>query len=73
MTMMKKKSEEALNTLKSIANSPICEKLGIVSLIFKYQGYGYFKLSQYRESIQCYSQLSHSEKDESSMYNQLLA
>ena len=47
MTMMKKKSEEALNTLNSISGHALCQELGIDVLILKYQGYGYFKVSQF--------------------------
>ena len=48
MTMMKKKSEEALNTLSTIAGHSLCQELGIDCLILKYQGYGHFKMSQFQ-------------------------
>ena len=73
MTMMKKKSEEALNTLNSISGHALCQELGIDVLILKYQGYGYFKVSQFAQSIKAYSRVSKVEKDQSSTYNQLLA
>jgi hypothetical protein len=45
MTMMKKKSEEALQILSKILPNKKCEEIKLTPLINKYFGYGYFKLS----------------------------
>ena len=73
MTMMKKKSAEAMEILNKVIKNPLCERLGIRTLIHKYQGYGYFKLSQYGLSVKCYGKLTEEEQDPSSQYNRLLA
>jgi hypothetical protein len=45
----------------------------ILSLLYKYLGYGYFKISEYVKSIKYYQRVAPNEIDESSQYNKLLA
>jgi tetratricopeptide (TPR) repeat protein len=49
------------------------EKLFISSLVYKYLGYGYFKLGDYAKSIKSYQKIASVDQDESSKYNRLLA
>jgi tetratricopeptide (TPR) repeat protein len=73
MTMMKKKSQEAIDILNTIVLNKKCEEMRILSLLYKYLGYGYFKISEYAKSIKYYQKVTSSEIDESSQYNKLLA
>jgi tetratricopeptide (TPR) repeat protein len=73
MTMMKKKSEEALKILSQLASSRKCDEMKLTPLVNKYFGYGYFKLSEFAKSIAYYQKIKPSEMDESSSYNKLLA
>ena len=73
MTMMKKKSEEAIQILSKIASNKKCDEMKLSPLINKYFGYGYFKLSQFLKSITYYQKIKAGDMDESSSYNKLLA
>ncbi len=74
MTMMKKKSDEALKLLGQLTPlSRKCEEMKLGSLINKYFGYGHFKLSEYAKSIASYQKIKAADMDESSNYNRLLA
>jgi hypothetical protein len=59
MTMMKKKSQEAIDILNGIVANKKCEDMHILSLIYKYLGYGYFKISEYAKSIKYYQKVTH--------------
>ncbi len=63
MTMMKKKSQEAIEILLKIVANKKCIELSIQSLIYKYLAYGYFKISDYGKSIKYYTKLNKSEVD----------
>lgn len=58
MTMMKKKSQEAIDILLKIATNKRCAELSIQALIYKYLAYGYFKISDYPKSIKYYAKLN---------------
>jgi tetratricopeptide (TPR) repeat protein len=73
MTMMKKKSQEAIAILLPIANHKKNIELNIQSLVYKYIAYGYFKIGQYAQAAKYYHKIPQQEVDKSSLYNQLLA
>lgn len=60
MTMMKKKSQEAIDLLLKIVTNKKCQELNIQALLFKYLGYGYFKISEYAKCIKYYQKLNKS-------------
>lgn len=72
MTMMKKKSQEAITILLKIANNKKCLELGIHSLVLKYLAYGYFKTEEYGKSLKYYNKIPKGDMDKSSQYNKLL-
>jgi len=63
MTMMKKKSQEAIEILLKIVTNKKCLELNIQSLIYKYLAYGYFKVSDYAKSIKYSLKLNKNEID----------
>ena len=74
MTMMKKKSEEALKILAQLTPyARKCDDMRLTPLINKYFGYGYFKLSDFAKSITYYQKIKPTDMDETSTYNRLLA
>lgn len=72
MTMMKKKSQEAIDVLLRVLAHRRCPAR-VLALVHKYLGYGYFKVSEYAKSIKHYQKLPTSDNDPSSHYNKLLA
>lgn len=60
MTMMKKKSQEAIDILLKIVANKRCAELNIQALIYKYLAYGYYKISDYAKSIKYYTKLNKS-------------
>lgn len=57
MTMMKKKSQEAIDILLQISTNKKCKELKIHNLTYKYLAYGYFKIGQYSQSIKYYQKI----------------
>lgn len=56
--MMKKKFGESILILSKILNSKNANRLKLSNVVYKYLGYGHFKLGEHEKSIKFYRKIA---------------